>query len=326
VRDQRCQKVVKESELKSAEGKKEILTVKQKREREKKKNKKKEKEDGEVSSEDTSSDDGWWPVCRYYLNNSCKWGNKCRYKHPGSKDMGNYQMCERMQLPLPTNMQGICGSPWIEYLHQSIDTFDGNLQELKAMMKHAGYKVDQNNTRIKRKSWIEVPYYTNQVYESLTENSNLPSTEDPPWITKPFRKVSLLLNRTPSSSSSSDYTSTTSSESSSNCSSPYFRNLRKRKLKYHLKRSAKRRRAGPYTSSSSSDSSSYTSTSQSSQLSSSSSDQYPRSYRKKKYYNTKELDRMFLKRKLNYVERRTKYVEAKINMKERFLNREDSQE
>jgi len=133
-------------------------------------------------------------------------------------------------------------------------------------------------------------------------------------------------DRTPSSSSSSDYTSTTSSESSSNCSSPYFRNLRKRKLKSHLKRSAKRRRAGPYTSSSSSDSSSYTSTSQSSQLSSSSSDQYPRSYRKKKYYNTKELDRMFLKRKLNYVERRTKYVEAKINMKERFLNREDSQE
>jgi len=324
------EKVVKESELKSADVKKENLTVKEKREREKKK--KKEKEDGEVSSEDSSSDDGW-PVCRYYLTNSCTWGKNCNFKHPGSKAMGNYEMFERMELPLSTNMQGICGTPWMEYPNKSMDSFDGNLQELKEMMKDAGYKVDQNNTRIRRKPWLEVndlhkvPYYANQIDKNLAKNSNLPSTERyercPPSITKPYRKVTLQLNRPPSSSSSSDYSSTTSSCSSSSCSSTNSWNIRKRKLNYHPKRNVKRQRVGAYTSSSSSDSSTSRSTSSSSKLSSCSSDLYTRSYRKKKYYNSKELDRMFLKRKLSYVERRTKYVEAKISMKERFLNRED---
>ncbi|KAM8717674.1 hypothetical protein ACLKA7_004381 [Drosophila subpalustris] len=308
--------------------KKSLLEVKRKLKK-KEKEREREKEDGEVSGEDSSSEENELPVCRFHSTNSCTWGHNCRFRHPGSKSMGNYVMFERLKLPLlpePTDFQGIVmGYP------QDLDSsFDHSLRDLKQMMQDAGYKVGQNNNRyVRHEPWIQFndldtdPYYTN--HNELPDYSNVaphqPHEGCPPWLTNSSRKVTLQYNRSSSSSSSStsDYTSTTSSTSSSSSSSSKSVNLRKRKLTFSQRSSAKRRKGGDYSCPYSSDSATYESSTHSSELSSSSSDLNTK-YESNAHNNSSDRKAEFERRRRKYLQRKLKYVEAKIVKKEKDLS------
>ncbi|KAL7739448.1 hypothetical protein ACLKA6_011315 [Drosophila palustris] len=307
--------------------KKSLLEVKRKLKK-KEKEREKEKEDGEVSGEDSSSEENELPVCRFYSTNSCTWGHNCRFRHPGSKSMGNYVMFERLKLPLlpePTDFQGIVmGYP------QDLDSsFDHSLRDLKQMMQDAGYKVGQNNNRyVRHEPWIQFndldtdPYYTN--HNELPDYSNVapnqPHEGCQPWLSNSSRKVTFQYNRFSSSSSStSDYTSTTSSSTSSSSSSSKSVNLRKRKLTFRQRSSAKRRKRGDYSCPYSSDSATYESSTHSSELSSSSSDLNAK-YESNAHNNSSDRKAEFERRRRKYLQRKLKYVEAKIIKKEKDLS------
>lgn len=305
-----------------------------------------EKEDGEVSGGDSNSGNEL-PICRFYSSNSCTWGNNCRFKHPRSKVMGNYVMFEDLELPLlppATDFQRIYNKQLLSsrpdvssmgYSENLDSSFNHSLEDLKQMMQAAGYKVGQNNnTRyVKHKPWVEFndldtdPYYTNPKERPYSRASRSGREDDTiqPRLLDSSRKVTLRLNRSPScnsssssSSTTSDYTSTTSSTSSSSSSSSNSGNLRKRKLTFRQRSKAKRKRGGKYRSPYSSDSDSYESSTHSSEMSSSSSD-FQCKYEPNAAKKTSCINIKLERRRRQFLQRKLKYVEAKIVKKEKNL-------
>ncbi|XP_064538470.1 uncharacterized protein LOC135428422 [Drosophila montana] len=229
-----------------------------------------ELEDGEVSGDDGEE---LLPVCRFYLRNSCTWGNSCRFRHPGATDLGNYVMFERVKLPVAPSLYDAMGThiyselppppDWLGYppeLGPELESsFDRNLHSLKQIMRQAGYKVGSSVTRRhKHQPWVEFndldtdPYYTHQVElsdDQLKERSPLLATRlyknrgtgcsSTPndrcrWPNDPGRQVRLEYS-SPSSSSTPDYSSTTNSTSSSSATTMSPANACKRKLYRQLK-------------------------------------------------------------------------------------------
>ncbi|XP_030555442.1 uncharacterized protein LOC115758805 [Drosophila novamexicana] len=223
-----------------------------------------ELEDGEVTGDD---DEELLPVCRFYQRNSCTWGDNCRFRHPGSTDLGNYVMFERVNLPVASSLYDTMGNhiyselplppppDWLGYPPQLgpdlESSFDRNLQSLKQMMRQAGYKVGNSVARRhKHQPWVEFndldtdPYYTHQHElpdHQLKERSPLLAMrlyDRCRWPNDPGRQVRLQYSSpSPSSSSSStpDYSSTTNSTSSSSATTLSPANACKRKLYRKLK-------------------------------------------------------------------------------------------